>query len=183
MFPEATLIMPHPAIANVLFLCTHNSARSILAEFAMNELGHGRFRGYSAGSHPSGKVNPFAIEYLAAHGYDVSQARSKSWDEFATPGAPQMHYIFTVCDDAANEACPYWPGRPATAHWGLPDPSRAPGGDDDKRRAFADTYEKLCARIDRFVTLPLSDLDQSALKQQLDRIGRMPGTTSQQRSD
>jgi arsenate reductase (thioredoxin) len=164
-------------VRNVLFLCTHNSARSVLAEFALNELGGGRFRGYSAGSHPSGKVNPFAIAFLEERGHDLSSARSKSWDEFAGPSAPPIDFIFTVCDDAANEACPHWPGHPATAHWGLPDPSRAPGGDDAKRKAFAETYDKLSLRLSKFVALPLEDLSAEDLQSELTAIGRMPGGT------
>jgi arsenate reductase (thioredoxin) len=167
-----------PRTTNVLFLCTHNSARSVLAEYALNALGGGTFRGYSAGSHPSGTVNPFAIEFLQSTGHDVSGARSKSWDEFAAPDAPHLDFIITVCDDAANETCPLWPGHPTTAHWGLPDPSRTPAGDDDiKRRAFADTYDKLCQRIATFVALPFATLDAASLKSRLNDIGHLSGAT------
>ena len=133
---------------NVLFLCTGNSARSILAEAYLNAKGKGRFRAFSAGSHPAGKVNPFAIATLQNHGIATEGLRSKNWDEFAAPGAPQLDYIFTVCDNAAAEACPLWPGHPVTEHWGVPDPAAVQGSDDAKRRAFEETYEKLSSRID-----------------------------------
>ena len=133
---------------NVLFLCTGNSARSILAEAYLNAKGKGRFRAFSAGSHPAGKVNPFAIATLRNHGIATEGLRSKNWDEFAAPGAPQLDYIFTVCDNAAAEACPLWPGHPVTEHWGVPDPAAVQGSDDAKRRAFEETYEKLSSRID-----------------------------------
>ena len=142
------------AVINVLFLCTHNSARSVLAEVTLNALGEGKFRAFSAGSHPSGRVNPMAIECLSKLGYEVSEVRSKSWDEFAAPGAPPMDIVITVCGDAADEVCPIWPGAPVKAHWGLPDPSRALGSDDDRRRAFALTQRALAERISKLVTLP-----------------------------
>ena len=159
-------------IFNVLYLCTHNSARSVIAECVMNSLGQGRFKGHSAGSQPSGRVNPYALEMLARLNYDISDLRSKSWDEFAADGAPQMDFVFTVCDDAAEETCPYWPGQPMTAHWGLPDPSRMKGSEAEIRAAFADTHRMLYQRIGLFVNLPLASLDRMALQSQLDEIGR-----------
>lgn len=161
-------------VFNVLFLCTHNSARSVIAEVVMNELGKGRFQAYSAGSMPSGRVNPYAIDMLSKLGYDVSGVRSKSWDEFAGPDAPKMDFVFTVCDDAANETCPYWPGQPMTAHWGLPDPSRTEGSEAEIRAAFADTHRMLYQRIGIFKNLPLTALDSLSLKAKLDKIGQMP---------
>lgn len=159
-------------VYNVLFLCTHNSARSIIAECAMNRLGSGRFRAFSAGSKPSGRVHPFALEMLAGLNYDISGLRSKAWDEFARPGAPQLDFVFTVCDNAAGEVCPVWPGQPMTAHWGLPDPSSATGTEAERRYAFADTHRMLAQRIGIFVNLPLASLDRLALKQRLDAIGK-----------
>ncbi|MGE5265930.1 MAG: arsenate reductase ArsC [Deltaproteobacteria bacterium] len=159
---------------NVLFLCTHNSARSVIAECVMNELGKERFKAFSAGSQPSGRVNPHAIEMLEQLNYDVSGLRSKSWNEFAAPDAPKMDFVFTVCDDAANETCPYWPGQPMTAHWGLPDPSRMLGSEAEVRAAFADTHRMLYQRISIFLNLPLSTLDKMSLQSKLDEIGRMP---------
>ena len=140
-------------MVNVLFLCTGNSARSILAEAFLNSAGGGRFRGYSAGSHPTGKVNPFALELLERKHIRAEGLRSKSWDEFARPGAPTMDFIFTVCDDAASEACPAWPGRPVTAHWGVADPARVGGSDEEKREAFAQAFAVLSSRIRRFMEL------------------------------
>jgi protein-tyrosine-phosphatase len=163
----------NPRIFNVLFLCTHNSARSVIAECIVNSLGQGRFKGYSAGSQPSGRVNPYALEMLARLNYDIGGLRSKSWDEFAVEGAPQMDFVFTVCDDAAEETCPYWPGQPMTAHWGLPDPSRTGGSEAEIRAAFADTHRMLYQRIGIFVNLPLASLDQLSLKAKLDQIGQM----------
>ena len=157
---------------NVLFLCTGNSARSILAEAFLNAAGGGRFRGYSAGSHPAGKVNPFAIELLRKHRIDTAELRSKSWDEFAEPGRPEMHFIFTVCDNAAGETCPLWPGRPMTAHWGVADPAAVQGGDDEKRKAFADAFRLLSNRIRLFINLPFERLEQRALKNKLYEIGK-----------
>jgi protein-tyrosine-phosphatase len=157
---------------NVLFLCTHNSARSIVAECVMDRLGGGSFKAYSAGSQPSGRVHPFALDLLQRLNYDTSRLRSKSWEEFIAPDAPRLHFVFTVCDDAANEVCPVWPGRPATAHWGLPDPSRAEGNEAERRFAFADTHRMLSQRIGIFINLPFSSLDQLALKRRLDDIGR-----------
>lgn len=157
---------------NVLFLCTGNSARSILAEAYLNSAGGGRFRAYSAGSHPAGKVNPFAIELLQKNRISVDGLRSKSWDEFARPGAPLLHYVFTVCDNAAGETCPLWPGQPVTAHWGVPDPAAAQGTDEQKRKAFLDAFAQLSTRIRLFLNLPLEKLERHALQQKLRDIGR-----------
>jgi protein-tyrosine-phosphatase len=162
---------------NVLFLCTHNSARSIIAECAMNRLGMGRFKGYSAGSHPSGKVHPYAHDLLRQLNYDTSALRSKSWEEFAAQGAPQLDFVFTVCDDAANEVCPVWPGQPMSAHWGLPDPSAAEGSEAERRFAFADTHRMLYQRISIFTNLPLASLDRLSLQKRLDDIGRSKATS------
>ena len=139
---------------NVLFLCTGNSARSILAEAIMNEIGMGRFRGYSAGSFPKGDVHPMALDLLQKSGHNIGGLRSKSWDEFSTPDAPEMDFVFTVCDNAANEVCPIWPGKPMTAHWGLPDPAAVVENDVEQRLAFADTYRMLTNRIRAFASLP-----------------------------
>lgn len=159
-------------VYNVLFLCTHNSARSVIGECILNALGQGRFRGLSAGSHPRGAVNPYALEMLGRLNYDTSQLRSKSWDEFAKPGAPPLDFVFTVCDDAAGEACPHWPGQPMTAHWGLPDPSAVAGSEAEKRAAFTETHRMLHQRISIFVNLPLESLDRLTLQQRLDDMGR-----------
>lgn len=159
-------------VFNVLFLCTANSARSIMAEAILAREGLGRFRAFSAGSRPAGAVNPFAVELLRKLNHDVSSVRSKSWDEFAIPGAPVMDFVFTVCDSAAAEACPVWPGQPMTAHWGVPDPAAATGSDSLKAIAFAEAYRQLSNRISIFVSLPLASLDRLTLKQRLDAIGR-----------
>ena len=161
---------------NVLFLCTGNSARSILAEAILNREGMGRFKAFSAGSHPKGAPHPYTIDLLDGLNYDTAFARSKSWDEFAAPGAPTMDFVFTVCDDAANEACPLWPGQPMTAHWGVPDPAAAQGSEAEKRLAFADAYRMLRNRISIFVSLPIASLDQLALQKQLDTIGKSKTT-------
>jgi len=161
----------HARVYNVLFLCTANSARSILAEQLLNAAGRGRFRAFSAGSHPGGRVNPLALEYLQAQGLPTAGLRSKSWDEFAQPGAPPLDFIVTVCDNAAGEVCPVWPGRPMTAHWGVPDPAAVEGTDDVRRRAFADAARVLRHRIALFTSLPLATLDRLALQQQLRSIG------------
>lgn len=159
-------------IFNVLFLCTGNSARSILAEAILNRVGQGCFRAYSAGSQPKGEVHPFAIELLRGVNHDTSFARSKSWEEFATDDSPVMDFVFTVCDNAANEACPVWPGQPMTAHWGVPDPAAAEGTDAEKHLAFAETYGMLNNRISIFTSLPLASLDRLTLQGRLRDIGR-----------
>jgi protein-tyrosine-phosphatase len=157
---------------NVLFLCTHNSARSIIAEAVANKLGAGRFRAYSAGSQPSGRVHRYALDLLRHLGYETADVRSKSWEEFTAAEAPQLDFVFTVCDNAAAETCPVWPGQPISAHWGLPDPSAAQGSDTEKRVAFADTHRMLYQRIGIFTQLPLASLDSLSLKRRLDEIGR-----------
>ncbi|HEV2111857.1 MAG TPA: arsenate reductase ArsC [Gammaproteobacteria bacterium] len=158
---------------NVLFLCTGNSARSILGEVVLNNLavGKGRFKAYSAGSHPKGAVNPYALETLQRNKFPVTGLRSKSWDEFAKAGAPLMDFVFTVCDQAAAEQCPFWPGQPMTAHWGLPDPAAVEGGDEQKRKAFRDTLMALRRRIEIFVSLPLEKLDKLAIQKKIEEIG------------
>jgi arsenate reductase len=169
-------------VFNVLFLCTGNSARSILAESIVNHLasgrvGDGRFRGFSAGSHPRGKVHPSALEQLAGLGFPTADLHSKSWDVFAASGAPHMDFVFTVCDDAAGEACPAWPGQPMTAHWGIADPAAAEGSEIDKRAAFRAAFAALESRIRLFLSLPLASLDRMALQHRLDAIGaHTPGT-------
>jgi arsenate reductase len=157
---------------NVLFLCTGNSARSILAEQILNHEGRGRFRAFSAGSHPTGRVNPFAIDMLQRAKIPTDGLRSKSWDEFALPGAAPLDFIFTVCDNAAGEVCPIWPGRPLTAHWGVPDPAAVQGTDDDKRKAFDAAFVALDRRIGLFLSLPIRSLDQLALSRKLAEIGQ-----------
>jgi arsenate reductase len=159
-------------VFNVLFLCTGNSARSILAEAILNRVGARRFKAFSAGSHPKGEVHPNALQLLKSLNYDTSFARSKSWEEFAAPGAPEMHFVFTVCDDAANEACPVWPGQPMTAHWGVPDPAAVEGTEAEKHLAFADAYRMLNNRISIFVNLPMQTIDKLALQAHLHEIGR-----------
>lgn len=158
---------------NVLFLCTHNSARSVIAEAIMNRLGAGRFKAYSAGSQPRGAVNPYAIALLDRLNYETSGIRSKSWDEFAAAGAPRMDFVFTVCDNAAAETCPVWPGQPMSAHWGVADPSDTKGSDAVIAAAFADTHRMLYQRISIFINLPMDSLDSLALQKQLDAIGRI----------
>jgi arsenate reductase len=165
---------------NVLFLCTGNSARSIMAECILNRLGAGKFRALSAGSHPAGKVNPVALNLLRKTNFDVSGLRSKSWDEFARADAPKLDFVFTVCDDAANEVCPIWPGQPMTAHWGLPDPAKAEGTEAERNFAFADTMRMLNQRIGIFVSLPLDRLSKLSLKRELDAIGRARIPTSKE---
>lgn len=159
-------------VHNVLFLCTGNSARSILAEAILNRVGQGRFKAFSAGSQPKGQVHPYALDLLKSLNHDTSFARSKSWEEFAVPGAPEMNFVFTVCDNAANESCPIWPGQPMTAHWGVPDPAAAEGTEAEKRLAFADAYRMLNNRISIFTSLPMNTLDKLALQKRLDEIGR-----------
>ncbi len=159
-------------IYNVLFLCTGNSARSILAEAILDKFGEGRFRAFSAGSQPKGEVHPFALQLLRAQGVDTSFARSKSWDEFAAPGAPVMDFVFTVCDNAAGESCPVWPGQPMTAHWGIPDPAAAEGTEAERHFAFAEAWRMLASRISIFLNLPLATIERMALQTRLDEIGR-----------
>jgi arsenate reductase len=163
---------------NVLFLCTGNSARSILAESIVNQLGGVRFTGFSAGSQPKGEVHPYALDLLASIGVSATGLHSKSWDVFAVAGAPRMDFIFTVCDNAAGEACPVWPGQPVTAHWGIPDPAAVEGSEAEKRAAFRDAFANLERRIRIFVSLPLATLDGTALKQRLDAIGRTSPSTA-----
>jgi len=157
---------------NVLFLCTGNSARSILAEAYLNAMGRGRFMAYSAGSHPGGKVNPLALQLLQRNRIDTSGLRSKSWDEFARPGAPALDFVFTVCDNAAGEMCPIWPGQPISAHWGVQDPAAVEGSEDVKRRAFLRAFTELSARINLFLALPMEKLDRMALLRKLREIGK-----------
>ncbi|MDQ9170441.1 arsenate reductase ArsC [Oxalobacteraceae bacterium R-40] len=163
---------------NVLFLCTGNSARSIMAEALVTTMSKGRLKGYSAGSKPAGKVNPFAIEQVRKTGYPVEDLRSKSWDEFATPGAPHMDFIITVCDNAAGEQCPYWPGHPTSAHWGFEDPAAAEGTDEQKRAAFEKVFRQIVARMNSFVSLPVHMLDKHAIQQEMKRIGDTPVETA-----
>jgi arsenate reductase len=157
---------------NVLFLCTGNSARSIMAEAILNQRGKGRFTAYSAGSHPSGQPRPEALRQIESAQMPTDGLRSKSWDEFATPDAPKMDFVFTVCDNAANEQCPYWPGQPMTAHWGIPDPAAVAGTPEEIARAFRDAFVVLDRRIGLFLSLPLGTLDQLAIKREVENIGR-----------
>lgn len=158
-------------IYNVLFLCTGNSARSIIAEAIMNRVGGGRFKAFSAGSHPNGEVHPYTLDLLRRLNFKTDFARSKSWDEFAAPGAPDLDFVFTVCDNAAGEACPVWPGQPMTAHWGVPDPAAAVGSEAEIRLAFSETYRMLNSRISIFVNLPIASIDQLSLQRKLNEIG------------
>lgn len=158
-------------VYNVLFLCTGNSARSIMAEALVTTMGKGRFRGFSAGSHPGGIVNPFAIEQIQPTGYPLDNLRSKSWDEFAAPGAPQMDFIITVCDNAAGETCPYWPGHPMSAHWGFEDPAAIIGSDEEKQAVFHKVFRQIMARISTFVNLPLHMLEKNAIQHEIKAIG------------
>jgi len=159
---------------NILVLCTGNSARSIIGEALFNTLGAGRFKAFSAGSHPTGKVNPFAIEQVQALGYPLEGLRSKSWDEFAQPDSPQMDFIVTVCDKAAGEMCPLWPGQPVAAHWGFPDPAAVEGSDEEKRAAFAQTLRQIRNRVQLFLSLPLETLDRMSIENRMKAIGREP---------
>ena len=165
-------------ITNVLFLCTGNSARSILAEAILDRAGKGRFRAFSAGSQPKGEVNPHALDLLRRLGYDTSDLRSKSWSEFAREGAPALDLVFTVCDNAAGEACPIWPGRPATAHWGIADPAAVEGSEAEIAAAFSDAYRMLERRIALFLALPIDKLDRMALTERLKEIGASDGATA-----
>ncbi|MBP7340152.1 arsenate reductase ArsC [Niveispirillum sp.] len=159
-------------VFNVLFLCTHNSARSVMAECILNKEGKGRFQAFSAGSQPSGRINPFVKDLLEHLGHDTAGLRSKTWDEFAIPDAPQMDFIFTVCDNAAGEVCPVWPGHPMTAHWGFPDPSSATGSDAEKAAFTADVFRQIQRRLQLFMSLPLASLDKLALKRKLAEMGQ-----------
>jgi arsenate reductase (thioredoxin) len=172
--------MPEMAY-NVLFLCTGNSARSIMAEAILAKQGAGRFRAYSAGSQPKGQVNPHTIELLRSLGYDTSGFRSKSWEEFAGVGAPSLDFVFTVCDNAAGETCPIWPGQPMTAHWGIPDPAEAKGSAAEIALAFKDAYRMLSRRIEIFTALPIASLDRLTLTNRLRDIGRLEGATTKAR--
>jgi arsenate reductase (thioredoxin) len=163
---------------DVLFLCTGNSARSIMAEAILDKVGQGKFRAYSAGSQPKGHVNAYAIELLRSLGYDTSHFRSKSWTEFAKPGAPALDFVFTVCDNAAGETCPVWPGQPMTAHWGVPDPAEAEGSPAEIALAFKDAYRMLRRRIEIFAALPIRSLDQLGLQRRLEEIGRVDSATA-----
>lgn len=169
--------MPADRTYNVLFLCTGNSARSIIGEAVLNHVGSGRFRAFSAGSHPKGEVHPMALDILARAGIATDGARSKSWDEFATPDAPKMDFVFTVCDNAAGEACPFWPGQPMTAHWGIEDPATVEGPDFKKVAAFEDALKFMRNRIAAFTNLPLSSIDKMTLSAKLQGIGRMDGAS------
>jgi len=162
---------------NVLFLCTGNSARSIMAEAILNKLGAGKFRAYSAGSRPKGQVHPETVRLLQSLGYDTSGFCSKAWGEFAAPGAPPLDFVFTVCDNAAGEVCPVWPGQPMTAHWGIPDPAAATGSPAEVALAFKDAYRMLHRRIDAFTAIPLRSLDQLSLQAKLREIGHFTGAT------
>lgn len=170
--------MPADPVYNVLFLCTGNSARSILAEAVLNNVAKGRFRAYSAGSHPRGEINPMAIEVLQAAGIPTDGLHSKGWDEFAKPGAPQMDFVFTVCDNAAGEVCPIWPGHPLTAHWGIEDPAIVTGHEFKRRAAFEDAMRYMRNRIMAFINLPLKSIDRLALQSKLRNIGASEGSTS-----
>jgi arsenate reductase len=164
-------------VFNVLFLCTGNSARSILAESILRKEGAGRFNAFSAGSHPKGEINPFALKVLRALDYPTEGFSSKPWDVFAVPGAPSMDFVFTVCDDAAGEACPVWPGQPMTAHWGIEDPAKMTGTDLEKEKAFVQAFKYLKARISVFLALPMRSLDRLTLDKRLKDIGRLEGAT------
>jgi protein-tyrosine-phosphatase len=168
---------------NVLFLCTGNSARSIMAEAILNKVGHGKFHAFSAGSYPKGEVNPYMIQLLQELGFDTSQFRSKSWAEFAKLGAPKFDFVFTVCDDAAGEACPVWPGKPMTAHWGIPDPAAVAGSPAEIVLAFKEAYRMLSQRIAAFTALPIAALDQLSLQTKLREIGRIAGATAKAELD
>jgi arsenate reductase (thioredoxin) len=159
-------------VYNVLFLCTGNSARSIVAESVLNKWGKGQFRGYSAGSHPNGKVNPFALELLRQLDLPTEGLRSKSWDEFAGPSGVHFDFVITVCDNAAGEVCPVWPGMPVTAHWGIPDPASVEGSEMEKKAAFAQAFKAMDRRIKLFLSLPVASIDQLRIKERMDEIGR-----------
>lgn len=161
-------------IYNVLFVCTGNSARSIMAEVLLTTMSKGRFRGFSAGSHPKGAVHPLALEHVTNTGYPLADLRSKSWDEFAAPGAPHMDFIFTVCDNAAGETCPHWPGHPVSAHWGFEDPAAFDGDADLQRAAFHKVFRQVMARVSIFLSLPIHMLEKNAIQREVDAIGKQP---------
>ena len=162
-------------VFNVLFICTANTARSIMAEAILNQLGAGRYRAYSAGSQPAGRVNPYAVELLQRNRFRTDSLRSKNWEEFAQPDAPAMDFVLTVCDNAAGEVCPVWPGQPMSAHWGVPDPAAAQGTEEEKQRAFSDAFITLNRRITIFLALPFDKLDKLSLQSELHRIGTEKG--------
>jgi arsenate reductase len=164
-------------VFNVLFLCTGNTARSIMAEVLLNAMGKGRFRAYSAGSHPKGRVHPLTLELLAHNRMPTADLRSKDWAEFVRPGSPPLDFVFTVCDNAAGEVCPVWPGQPISAHWGIPDPAAAGGSEQERRKAFFTAYNQLSNRLSIFVNLPLANLDRLSLQKKLDEIGRTGSET------
>jgi arsenate reductase len=170
--------VPADRVYNVLFLCTGNSARSVLGEVLLNSAGAGRFRGFSAGSHPKGQVHPMTLQVLAEAGLPTDGLRSKSWDEFAVPGAPVMDFVFTVCDSAAGEACPLWPGQPISAHWGIEDPAAVTGPEFKQRQAFEDALGFMRNRVEAFVSLPLGSIDRMTLTRKLQGIGAMSGSTA-----
>jgi arsenate reductase len=164
-----------PKTYNILFLCTGNSARSILAESIMNKLGNGRFLGFSAGSHPNGRVNPYALTLLKQLDFPTEGLSSKSWDEFAKPASPHLDFVITVCDNAAGEVCPYWPGQPMTAHWGIPDPAAVAAGEVEKMNAFRQAFKSMETRIKLFLSLPIETINRMRLKERMDAIGKTPG--------
>jgi protein-tyrosine-phosphatase len=180
--PDAAPARREERVYNVLFLCTGNSARSIIAEAILNRYGAGRFRAFSAGSHPKGRVHPYTIDLLRNLNYITKDLRSKDWNEFVEPGAPKLDFVFTVCDDAANESCPVWPGQPMSAHWGVPDPAAVEGTEAVKRAAFAETSRMMTNRISVFTSLPLASLDHLSLQKRLDEIGQRSEATARERA-
>jgi arsenate reductase len=170
--------MIDPKPYNVLFLCTGNSARSIMAEAILNREGLGRFHAYSAGSHPTGRLNPYAIDLLRRNNYPTERLRSKDWAEFARPGAPPLDFVFTVCDRAAGEVCPVWPGQPMTAHWGFPDPVAFEGAEAETRAVFAEAFRQIYTRITLFIALPIRSIDRLSLQKRLDDLGKAPAPTA-----
>lgn len=171
--------MEENKVFNVLFLCTGNSARSIMAEALVTTMGKGRFKGYSAGSHPAGQVHPLTLELVEKTNYPTTELRSKNWDEFAQPDAPQMDFVFTVCDNAAGEICPLWPGQPLSAHWGFADPAAFKGTEEQKREFFHKIFRQIVSRMNVFVSLPLHMLERNAIQREIDAVGRMPVATEQ----
>lgn len=171
--------MEENKVFNVLFLCTGNSARSIMAEALVTTMGKGRFKGYSAGSHPAGQVHPLTLELVEKTNYPTTELRSKNWGEFAQPDAPQMDFVFTVCDNAAGEICPLWPGQPLSAHWGFADPAAFKGTEEQKREFFHKIFRQIVSRMNVFVSLPLHMLERNAIQREIDAVGRMPVATEQ----